>query len=230
MRTRDEAAAGEPDGDRPCGARDGLQAHSEEEGDPLVPKRSLDRVRQLEVLLGEQVGAGLDDRHRGPQAAVELRELAADVSAADHHEVAGHAGETADRWLDRACAHVQDDDRAAVSLPGDLDGPLGDEAGMAAHEAKARARGRDPARDSALPRAHDRVLPRDDRREVRVHGVRSNSQTATRASHVRRAGARDERLRRGAAGVRAGAAEVRALREEHRLSGARQAGWSGTPA
>jgi hypothetical protein len=61
---------------------------------------------------------------------------------------------------------------------------------MAADEPEALADRHDSARDSFLPAADDRVLPREHRREVHPHGVRSNAETAPRAGHVRRAGAR----------------------------------------
>src|SRR6266545_3016474 len=90
------------------------------------------------------------------------------------------------------------------------------------NEAQHRAGGRDSSGNALLPRPNDRVILRHEQRKVDVHGLRSDTEARPRAGGVRRACSREERLRRGATRVRAGAAELRAFGKEHPLPTARQ--------
>ncbi len=83
------------------------------------------------------------------------------------------------------------------------------------------------ARRRATPscqRPHDRVLPRDHRREVDLDRLDPHAQPAGGARDVRGARARDQRLGGRAAGVDAGAAELAALREEDLPAGCGRGG------
>ncbi len=192
--------------------------------------------------MAEEVRAGLDDGHRGAEAPVRLGELAADVAAPDHDQVLrqlaelhhppvvepGDLGEAGDGRLDGPRADVQDHGRGPVALSSDLHGPLAHEPRLAADQAEIRGCSRDPPGDALLPAPHDAVLPRDDRREVHLDRLGPDAQPPRRARNVRGAGARDQGLGGGAAGVDAGAAQLGPLHQQDLLpAGGQPAGQGG---
>ena len=212
-------------------------ARPEQELDPLCSEHRLERLRYVRILAIEEVRSALHDRHRRPEAAEHLRELAADVAAAEDDEVRreliqlhdavvvepGDPLDALDRRRDGASAHVDDHHVPPVPLARDVELALPHEPGVAGDEAKPLPRGGEFPFESLAPLADDGVLARDDGREVHADDPGVHAQPAGRARHVRCASARDERLGRGAAVVHTGPAHPSALDEEHAASRAREA-------
>src|SRR6266568_2550407 len=120
-------------------------------------------------------------------------------------------------------ADVDDDDVALVALARDLDLALTHEPGVAGDEAKPFARGGEPPIETLAPPPDDGVLACDDGGEVHSDALDLYAQPGRRARHVRCAGARDERLRRGATVIDTRPAQPRALDEEHAAARGREA-------
>src|SRR6059036_1241195 len=187
-----------------------------------------DLLGDVGVLAWRELRGALDDRHAAAEAAEHLPELKPDVAASQDQEVLRQHGEFHDRrgvergngveplqrGASRAAARVDEDQRCCQRLsPGRaayLDRLRADEPRLAyqqvqpsgGREATLTAR-TEALDDAALPLAHGRHVY-DDR--ARPHTVVGGA-----AGEVRYPGARDHGLRRGAALVDAGAADVDAL-------------------
>src|SRR5207248_634494 len=195
--------------------------------DAFLAKRFLDLDGDVRILAREQVLSAIDDGDGRAEAPEHLRELAADVAAAQDHEVRGqlaklhhravvqpgHGLETLDRRHHRPRAGVDDDGLRPMDFAFHFDAPLAGEPGMAAQEREAISGALEPVLDPAPPAADDSVLAIDDRRKVDPYlsGMDPEARGATR--DVSGAGARHHRLGRRAADVDAGPTEILALDE-----------------
>ncbi len=208
--------------------------------DALRAPGSPDRDRDILVLAADEARPLLDDRHRRAEASVHLRELEADVAAADDDEVASAAWSSASIVVlvrkgtrshaghvghDRAAADVDEDARRRELLVADADGSSTTRTarvpGTPCSLARLRSPRSTPARafdDTASARALTFVM------SIRGGPVSTTPKSARAPGEMRRIGARDERLGRHAAGVDARAAEQLALDEGDRHARASSAG------
>ncbi len=197
------------------------------------------------VLVGHQVGQGLDDRDLGAEAAPHARELDADDAAAEHDHAVGHVVEV-DR-LGRGQhpaaelepgqrlgvrAGGQHDVAAGVALPVDLDGVGADERAVAVDHGDLA--GLHQSLQALVELADDAVLVGVDAAHVDARQRALDADLLTLAGVVGDLGGVQQRLGGDAAAVQAGTAQLVLLDEGHReaqLGRAQRAGVpAGTPA
>jgi hypothetical protein len=214
---------------------------AEAQRDALGDEHRFQRRRGVGILARQKVRVAIDDGDAGAEAAEHLPHLAADVAAAEDDEVRRQrverlvgavvvpapAVEAGERRARGAHAGVDDDELAAVTLAGDLDLPLADEARRRAHQHQPLAGRRDASLDSGAPAGDDGVLARHHRREVDAHVGGVDAEARGGAGDMGGARARHHRLGGRAAAVDAGAAEIAALGQEHALTSGGQAGGQG---
>ena len=192
----------------------------------------LDRRRHVVVLARDEPRRHLDHRDPAAEAPVHLREFEADVAAADDDQVlaAGNRCPSCRCWSDRGRLPGPSD-RGTVGRPPvlmkisrrleqpsvDADRVRSLEAAVTLDQRHVR-RLAQPARDALVGLANDVVLARlDAAMSTRDAAVDHDAEVGARARDVRGARAGDQRLRRDAADVDAGAAEALAL-EDRRLA------------
>ncbi len=232
------AAARGGEADAPVRVGDRVVRRGGDDPDSLALEDLLDRRGDVLVLPGDEPVGLFDHRHPAAEAAVHLRELEADVAAAEqdqvlgqeidlHHARVGEMGdavEAGDVGHPRAGADVDEDALALDHLVADAHPPRALEAGMVVVD-RAPLHAPQPFLD-ALGRAFDEgVLARLDLLHVDAHrAVDDDAEVGGAPRHVSGAGAGDEGLGRGAAGVDAGPAEALALDDGDGHAGAGQSG------
>ena len=190
-------------------------------GYALLDENRPDGLRNVLVLAGDQARSLLDDGDLGAEAPVHLGEFEPDVAAADDHEMLGHPVERKDRAVGQvghltdarhvghggAAADVDEDARCAQPLFADPDRVRPLKTGMALDD-RAAGHAAQPLLDAGAGVGGDGVGPRLHARHVDLDGtIEDDAILATATSEMRRIGAGDQRLRRRAAGIDAGAAE-----------------------
>ena len=186
--------------------------------------------RHLFVLARDDARAHLAHRDLRAEAAEDLRELEADVAAADHHQVLGQVVEFEDaavvervdlieprhRGPQWGAADVEEDARRGVGGIADLHRARPGEARLALHHREVR-RAAEPTGQRLVRGGDDLVLPRPHRGHVHAHRrVEHDAPLGRAPRHLRCARAGDPGFRRHAAVVDAGAAERPTL-DQHRL-------------
>ena len=171
-----------------------------------------------------------------PKRRIHLRELEADVAAADDDQMLGHAVERQHRRVgeerhvvdarhvghERAAADVDEDARRGQQLVADADGVRALEPGVPLDD-RAAGHAAQPFLDAGRARWRDGVGARLDLGHVDPDAaVEDDAVVGGAAREVRGIGAGDQRLGRHAAGVDAGAAEELALDERDLHAGAGQ--------
>ena len=194
-------------------------------GDAFALEDGADFRGDVLVLTRQQLVEFLDHRHLRTEAPVHLRELQADVAAADDHQVLGHPvnihhggiGEVRNVLHAGNIGHhrpAADVDEDFVSLQGALariasdyiDGARPGETRLAPQQRDVLHAG-NPGRKAVARLPDDAVLARLDGPHVDLDVARTESVLAAAARHMDRARAADQRLGGNAADVDAGAAE-----------------------
>src|SRR5258708_4940021 len=199
----------------------GIEAHF----NPLALENLPDGVRHIRVLAGDQPIGHLNHRHAGAEAAIGLRELEADVAAADdketlgqeidlHHRAVGEIGDVVEPrhgGNERAATRVDDDVVGLENLAVDAHRLRPGEACVAAIDCRIRQT-LHPTRHAIARFRDDGILAGCDRLRVYFDPC-ADIDTIFRGAprHVGHVRARDERFRRHAPSVDAGAPEVLAL-------------------
>ena len=208
----------------------GARAHRDALGQQDAP----DRLGHVLVLAGDEPRHPLDHGHARAEAPVHLRELEADVAAADDHQVRRHpvegehgaVGQIRHRADPRQVGHrgasadVDEHPRRVQELVADPDAVFALEPGVAPHERAARQASQ-PLLEAPARVRGDGVGARLDPGHVDRHRRPSSDDPVLggAAGDVGRVGARHQRLGRHAAGVDAGAAHELALDERDRHAG-----------
>ena len=221
----DDVAALDGHGDAAVGRLDALERRAGAEGDAALAEGALQHLRRGLVLGGDQPGQGLDDGDLGAEGAPHARELDADDTAAEHDHRRRHPVE-AQRLLggDHALAvDLEAGQRAGVGAGGEHEvvpvyvaSPTVTVTG-AGHPALALDDG-DPAGldqpgEALEEPAHDAVLVGVDAGHVDAVERGADPELLGLAGRVGDLGRVQQRLRRDAADVQAGAAEVALLDE-----------------
>ncbi len=183
-----------------------------------------DAVGHVLILARQQARRTLHHRHGGAEPPHQLRELQSDVAAADDHQVLGHRVQFHHRHVvqrrhrvdarqlraHRAPADVEEDARRAQAPAASLERGRADETGVADDHLGA-FQAAHPGLDAVARPGDDGVLARHHARHVhaQVRDVEAELGAALRKPDSASAG--HQRLRRNAADVDAGAAEVVAL-------------------
>jgi hypothetical protein len=215
--------------------RPGMQRHA------LALKNVRDGGRDVLILARDDPWSHLDDGDAAAEAPVHLRELEADVAAADddemvwqlpelHHAAVGEVGRALEAGDRRRCGTSADVDEDAPGpqhrsahrdavRAGEARVPLDD--GAAGQPAN-------PAFDAGARLARYVILARFDARHVDGDlAADRHAEIGGAARHVRGVGACHQRLRRDAAGVDTGAAEELALDDGEPHACLRQPGGEG---
>ena len=183
------------------------------------------RVRDRLVLAGDDARPGFDHGDPAAEAAVHLRELKADIAAADDQKVLGqkvhfhHArvgqvvdfGQAWDVGRDGAAAGVDEDFAGFEHLVADPHRAPAFEAGMSVDQSEI-GRAAQPVGKAASGFAYHLVLARLHPGHVHPdRAVQQHTVVGRMARHMRGARAGDQGFGRDAANVHAGAADVLAL-------------------
>ena len=207
-----------------AGLGDGEVAGADHDLDPFRLEQPPRQRRDVVVLAEDQAIGVFDDRHRGAEAAENLRELQTDVTAAGDDQPAGQdveiehgrVVERADARQPRPIRHrraradVEQDLRRRHPFAVDLDRLVADEDAVAAKERKVGGRA-DPRGQAGDGGVDDGVLARLHRLHVDRDRADADSVIGGATRHMRDPGAGDQRFGRRAAVVDAGAAEMLAL-------------------
>ncbi len=208
---------------------DRLEAHTERERDAALAERPLELLADRLLLVGHEVGEGLDDLHVHAEGAPDGGELDADDAAAQDRDLLRDVVEL-ERLLarDDAAADLEAGERPGVgagreddALPGDglvadLHGRGGGQAALAFDDGDAT--GLDEPLEALVLARDDRLAVRVDTRSVDPVERDVDAVLLRLPRDVGDLGRVQERLRGDAAAVQARAAQLALLHEAHGLA------------